>query len=311
MSTRYGVTHVNPDWDAIGAAYFAQLIWGEMEWKFVPQNNPPQDVLDGAFVVVDVGRFHNIKLRRFDHHQWSWADQKGICAASLVCVHGMDIDIKRFDPLWPLAYHVIQGDTGVRNDVMKHSALMGMHADLSQMKRLSNNPSDTEVLYWGFAYLERKCEQLYFDYKVRQEVDEHIWHRYGDDIVLLGNSTGALARAANEIYPIVIFINEGDDTNTIGIQRQFGMNMHMGDIVEHILDHHSDEPGFALELGGDGTEENKGWFKHESGFFAGRGTKTAPSTRPIEIDLNSLIEFVGQAYLSLKKHQEDTDGSNT
>ena len=225
-------------------------------------------------------------------------------ATSLVWSEGMIVNPNFFKKFWPLADFITLGDTGSREFQMVHSYLMGMHADLQQFKRMSS-PTDREVLYWGFAYLDRKREQLEFDEKIRNEIGQHIWHQYGNEIVLLGNSTAALTRAANERYPVVIFFNEGEETNTIGIQRQPGLGISMGDIVQHILDHHGDEPGFREELEGDGREYNGvpywGWYRHESGFFAGRGTKVSPTTRPISIDMNSLVEFVGQAYLHLMK----------
>lgn len=309
---RYGVMHTHPDWDALTAAYLLRKVYGITNWSFVSQRDPDQNILNDAWKVVDVGMMHDPIHGRFDHHQMDWNQQKDLSATSLVFDHFRKfIDFSQVVHLTPLVNFVTDADTGKKTAEVKHSALMGMHADLSDFYD-THNPTDMQVVIWAFDYLSRKERQLRKDYYTTIKAQSQIVMHEGDDVCLMFDSSGSLTRRALEWYKLVVFVNY--DTNTIGIQRRDGSGINCGDVVHHAIEEclgimRGDRRDYILAMrdrvGNEEFDETfvknciqqvfvelSSWFNHKSGFFSGRGTQGAPSEVPITAEATYLFDMI-------------------
>jgi len=115
----------------------------------------------------------------------------------------------------------------------------------------------------------------------------------GDMWMLVNGGQAATGAAFEEGAQIVLFYDTTNpDTTPVGIMRNRECNVHLGELVEHVMMSTDDN---AL------IEELSRWFKHPAGFFAGRGTLKAPDPRPVECDLYALCELIAAVYLEAKQ----------
>lgn len=348
---QYGITHVNPDWDAIAGCWLLARYGNLPEHKieFVNTGNPDAETLEKALFVVDTGRqFVNEKLR-FDHHHLPGQMANEICATKQVydflrgfnlsrlvsfgselsetdianiqsdidvaqkgqhrniIVRSGDMEIKPYllgniiDHLLPLVLLVFAGDTGRKDYGAEFSRELGLHALLSAFKsnwkeRNGCFPPNENVLRWGYGILDLMDLRLRDQAKAKAELDEKTVYKSDDGLLWaikygeVGSSLAAQEMGAR----LVVFEGEpaeiGDITTyPIGVQRAGEwQEPNVGKLVT-LLDK-------KLPLSSPIQSEISTWYKHEAGFFAGRGTAKAPCNDIITIDLAVLARWIDEIW---------------
>lgn len=294
-------THTNPDLDAIGGVWLLQRFGGleDARIEYVNTGNPPADVLAQAAAVVDTGQRLDWSKLRFDHHHLPGAKSNETCATLEVFKFlNRDQDLDYLFPLVNLIYH---GDTG--REEADQSRLTGIHALLSGLKagyrEHGEMASNTDIMSYGCALLSTLEIQLRNQAKAVAELDEKTVYRSDDGLVWAirhgsaGSSFAAFERGAR----LVVFegkpieLADGTTSYPIGIWRAAEwQEPHCGELVERVERRYPDE--FAEELGR--------WFRHEAGFFAGRGTGKAPMQAEIEVNLQRLAMAIDEAWRSIR-----------
>lgn len=194
------VTHVSPDWDAIGATWLLKRFGGNgfdtADVVFVNTGNPDPQVLAMADAVVDTGREYNPRDYRFDHHQLpgfranetSATDQ--VFSWLLTC--GVDIH-----HLIPLSNLILCGDTGRKEDGAHYSRLVGIHALLSAQK--AKRLSDADLMAWGFSILDDLAATLKARHDAAATLEQHTVYISEDGLlVALHNAPQGATFAAHE-----------------------------------------------------------------------------------------------------------------
>lgn len=284
------VTHTSPDFDAIG---FVWLMYrydpkaAEFPVFFVNTGNPDRALLDAAYAVGDTGREYDPARRRFDHHHLPGAEANATCA-TLQCAQWLvlrrpDID---FNPIWPIVELIYAGDTG--RPEANQSRQTGIHALLSTHK--ARGASDITLLDYGIELLNDLAESLIAREHARRTLGEHTIYRSADGLVvaLKDAPQSATAAAFEKGARLVLFSSaQATPTGTTyarGILRGGeGADVHVGELVARIAAAHPYRP-----LG----RELDQWYKHEAGFFAGRGTAKAPCATPMDVQLLDIARLV-------------------
>lgn len=293
------VTHTSPDWDAIGAVWLLKRYGGlaDEPVAFVNTGNPDPDILKRALAVVDTGREFDPEGGRFDHHQLPGAEANTCCATSLV-FQWLKKDAADLEWLGPLIDLIYAGDTGQANYGATWSRVIGIHAMLSAIK--IQKPADDLLLAVGFDWLDLLANHLFAHETARQAIVAHTVYRSDDGLVLaLKDAPPHATSAAHEAGArLVLFQSASEGTNAIGIMRGGEQREpHVGALVLAILDR---APAIRMEQTAATTiqaaqalfDELRTWYRHEAGFFAGRGTAKAPDSRPIEADLRDIAATI-------------------
>lgn len=303
------VTHTNLDWDAITGVWLLKRFGGleSADVEFVNTGNPPADLLAGAEAVVDTGQVYDPPRRRFDHHQFPGDQANATCAARQVYEflrYAIEPDISHLESLTDL---VFAGDTGRRE--ADFSRELGLHALLSAYKAMYKEVHDVfapdqSVLALGFGLLDMMEFRLRKQVEARAELGEKTVYKSKDGKVW-GIKHGSMASslaAQEQGAVLVVFQGEpvtdeaGEVTsNSIGVMRSGEYTSpHVGKLVEAIVeaagrdDADPDNQALALEL--------SSWFKHQAGFFAGRGTGKAPDARPIAVSLAYVARLIDRTW---------------
>lgn len=287
--TKIIVTHQNPDWDAIASAWLLKRYLpalAEAEIMFVNTGNPDQELLARADAVVDTGKKHLPQDLRFDHHHLPGTKTNDTCAIKQVYAYLKP----RIAPayLQLLVELVFQGDTGRQTDALKYSYQTGIHALLSGRKRqwrqeLNTFMPDREVLEFGFMLLDTLAIQFETQSQVEAEFKEKIVYCSDDGLVVALKEAGVNAShyATEQGAVLVLFLGkpvyDDDDnliTQAIGIQRTSEWTTPdcgglVGKVAKTLI---LDELPNASTI----VDELVTWFRHNAGFFAGRGTGKAP-----------------------------------
>lgn len=267
-------THVWPDLDAGLSVWLLKqftMACADAQVVFVNTGNPDPDTLVRASAVVDTGGIWEPLTLRFDHHQLPGEQANATCAAMQVYEYLLSVgeDIAHLEPLVKL---VFAGDTG--RPQADESRLIGLHALVSSQRRRLNDErmNDNEAshvlmefMFWLFEEVERglgikAAAAAALEDSVAWQSDD------GRFVALTDDAGGSLTFAAFDAgYEVAMF--HTSTTNTIGVQRARGSELNMGAVVRR-----------AIELTGcpDIRAELESWYCHESGFFAGRGTRKAP-----------------------------------
>lgn len=289
------VGHTSPDWDCIGAIWLLMRYGGMdgAEVRFVNTGAPDQTLLATADAVVDTGRAYEPSRRRFDHHHFPGADAGECCATSLVhdYLHG---DKPHY--LDDLVMLIWAGDTGRRTHGAEHSRIVGIHALLSAHK--AQKAGDLAVLAWGMATLDDLAEHLQARHEARAMLESCTVYRSPDGLlVALQEAPQHASTAAFEAGARLVVFQHSDPTiptNAIGIWRAGErQEPHCGGLVSSLLNDYNcglDDISPAI------YDELCTWYRHEAGFFAGRGTAKAPDARPIAIELADVARAIDTAW---------------
>ena len=132
------VTHVSPDWDAIGGVW--QLIRFVPKFKdakvvFVNTGNPDRVILANADAVVDTGGTYNPYLHCYDHHQMKNPNEASAAMLvwrDLMYLHGINPYTPDVAHLEPLVQLIHAGDCGLPE--ADESRKYGIHAMLTEWK---------------------------------------------------------------------------------------------------------------------------------------------------------------------------------
>lgn len=299
------VTHTNPDFDAITSVWLL-VRYGDFEPKpevnFVNTGNPDQALLDSALAVVDTGKVFDPANLRFDHHQFPGGGANVICAAVQVYEYLISQG-KEIEYLCPLVDLVFAGDTGRAE--ANHSRELGLHAILGAERSMYKDKHgkfmpDQEVLSAGFDLLDLLAYRLKKQAEAHAELEAKTVYKSADGLVwgIKHGSFGSSMAAQEEGAVLVVFEGEpieGDDgeivSYPIGVWRQ-GQEVtepHTGKLVETVLaDDNLHPAGLKNELAR--------WFRHNAGFFSGRGTAKAPNPTPVEVDLETVAAAIDLAW---------------
>lgn len=289
------VTHVNPDLDAIGATWllkrFSNLV--ESEVRFVNTGNPDPALLEEAQAVVDTGKEYDPIRLRFDHHQLPGQQSNDTCATKQV----FDYLLPRNPTiayLSPLIELIFAGDTGRQE--ANYSRELGLHALLSGFKSSASDKDiklqDQTIMMFGFDLLDMMESRLRHQAVAKAELAEKVIYKSDDNLVwaILEGSQGSSYAAYEEGARIVIFQGEPIETENglsypVGIMRSGEwQEPHCGQLVQLVQNNlEGDEPMY---------HELNRWFRHNSGFFAGRGTAKAPVYEPAIINLGLLAMMI-------------------
>lgn len=293
MITQHIVTHTSPDWDAITAVWLLRRYGGLQESPvlFVNTDNPDRDVLDSAIAVVDTGRELDPARLRFDHHQLPGQGASATCAADLVRDHLFSDTQHWIDDIVMLVW---AGDTGRKTHGADVSRTVGIHALLSHQKTL-RKPDDA-LLAFGLEILDALAAHLEARQTARLSLAQHTVYLSADGLVrgLAGAPQGATFAAFEEGARVVVFTSEAPGTVSVGAMRGGeGHDPHIGNLVMWICnDYECGLPNVADAV----YEELARWYRHEAGFFAGRGTAKAPDPRPLIAEFAAICAALDEAW---------------
>lgn len=269
----YIVGHLSPDWDCITALWQLQRFGGlaDAEIRLVNTGNPDPAVLAGAAAVVDTG------LGPFDHHQLD--DPNSTCAALLVWQHLImnDQDLFYLQPLIDLIY---AGDTGKSEAAQSHR--VGIHALLSDEK--ASGSGDMGVIAYGYSILDSLAAHLKRAHEARQTLDQHTVYRSADGLLIALDKApqGATHAAFEAGAKLVVWHNPMETTVAVGLNRAPESGIDCGALVAMT--------GAWLPLGSPVEREVRSWYKHEAGFYAGRGSPKAPDARPLAVPVAEIAQ---------------------
>lgn len=289
------VTHTSPDWDAIGAVWLLKRFTDlhDAQIVFVNTGAPDPAILDQAAAVVDTGREYDPMRRRFDHHQMPDDESNLDCATSIVFADEVNSPTTFY--LEPLIKLIYDGDTGKPG--ANESRERGIHALLSAKKTLKW--SDDQLLEWGMSVLDDLELSLRMRAAGRQALERHTVYRSDDGlIVALKDAPPHATSAAHEVGArLVLFQSSSEGTNAIGIMRAGEwQEPHIGELISWLLNDADCGVG-PIEHGDALYMELRSWFRHNGGFFAGRGTAKAPDPRPIDVDLVDIARAIDGAWV--------------
>lgn len=293
------ITHVSPDFDAIGAVWLLKRYGGleAADVFFVNTGNPDKDLLASATAVVDTGRVFDPARLRFDHHQLPGKEANETCAAWQVFMHVFLETVndraawQRINALDPLIWLIYEGDTGKSG--ANESRQRGIHALLSSKK--ATRADDYALLAYGFDLLDALAASLFAQDEARRTLATHTVYRSEDGLVVaLRDAPQGATFAAHEAGArLVLFSSElPGPSYARGVMRGGeGADVHCGELVEHIINAPSlswSKPDLRSEL--------LGWYRHESGFFAGKGTAKAPCADPMLVDIVDVAAAIDRAW---------------
>ena len=291
----YLVTHVSPDWDAIGYLWLMRR-WGgaeRAEIRFVSTGNPDPEVLAGAYSVGDTGRVFDPAALRFDHHQLPGRESNETCATLMVYewlaaqnnTPEREATRQELEAIHKIIGLIYQGDTGARNAETEASSRIGIHALLAT--RLKRGESDEALVAWGCAVLDDLADLAIARKAAARMLQTYTTWRSMDGLVVAlkdapREATGA---AFEDGAMFVFFASEDRGSIARGVQRGRSENAlpHAGELIGLAAEATS-HPGITAEL--------RQWFQHPAGFFAGRGTAKAPCHEAMTCDIADIaIEF--------------------
>lgn len=287
------VTHVAPDWDAIGAVWLLKRYGGleNADVVFVNTGSPDPAALEAATAVVDTGRLYDPSRLCFDHHHLIGPAANETCAtlqvAQYLVLARPDID---FNPIWTLIDLIYAGDTG--KAAANESRRRGIHALLSNKKR--QGVDSYALLAYGFDLLDNLAQSLISQDEALKSLVQHTVYRSEDGLVVaLRDAPHGATFAAHEAGArLVIFANYAK--NAIGVMRGGeGADVHAGGLVSSLL---NDYDCGLDDISADLFGELCTWYRHQAGFFAGRGTDKAPSDKPILVDLVDVARAIDKAW---------------
>lgn len=292
------VTHTSPDWDAIGGVWLLKRFGGlaDRDVVFVSTGNPDRGVLITADAVVDTGRVYNPNDLRFDHHQLGRAASDTCATLQVFChlTNGGDCNHPLFY-LNQIAALITAGDTGHKTDGADWSRIQGIHALLSAQK--ARRLGDAELMEWGFGILDLLAESSKTRYAAQATLAAHTVYTSDDGLVVaLHNAPQGVTFAAHEAGArLVVFASDMPDVPTYarGVMRAGEwQEPHCGNLIMRaceILEYYDEHRGPIYA-------ELCSWYRHEAGFFAGKGTAKAPCADPMDVDIVEIARAIDAAW---------------
>lgn len=304
MSTRI-CTHQAPDLDAtLGTWLFRRYLApsDDIEWVFVPAGETDP----AAYAVIDTGREYEPRRHRYDHHMPEFALRRSICAASLVYEHALiratPAQHAELVVLRPLVELVTAGDHGRAPD---WSYQVGPHAQASAIRaRLRGD--DQAMLAALHQLIDDIASSLWTREQVRREAPSKLFP-LGERIALIRDGSALLTRYALDTngmgYELALFVSDHRDqsppTIAVGMQRATESALHCGALVDAMQ-------ARAAQAGdGEVVAELQRWYRHPSGFFAGRGTAKAPDVTPVsERVIQTIAALLAQCLREAEREAE-------
>ena len=273
------VTHTSPDLDAIGYVWLMKRYdpaAADMPVAFVNTGNPDAALLADAYSVGDTGREFDPARRRFDHHHLAGAAANETCATHQAYM-SLIVDNVTNTPIWrelhvigPIVRLIYHGDTG--KSEANESRLLGINALLSAYK--ATRATDEQLLAFGCDILDKLAAHLIAQDEARRSLDAHTVYRSTDGLVvaLQDAPQGATFAAYETGARLVCFANA--ETRARGVMRGGeSQEPHCGGLVSALL---NDYDCGLDDISADVFGELCKWYRHQAGFFAGRGTAKAP-----------------------------------
>lgn len=301
------VTHVNPDWDALGASWLLSRFHPATQnatLAFVSAKSPDEVLLQTATAVVDVGLCLAPEKLRFDHHQDD--SDPTLSATGLVYKYLCDSGIAKKHPhalthIESLIRLINDIDVGRRWPESEFSFNLGIHGLLSAERfRLSQVvPRDAlfaETAKWAFGTLDLLSNKLAYERTQQNELQRKLVYYSEDRKFCAARSANAMAAFEAGAHVVLIqasptYLPSGEITYPITLSRAPGIESPcIADVVISILDDSS------LNLSHEMRKELTRWWQHPAGFYAGRGTTKAPCGDPIAIKLEELAHIVDAAW---------------
>ena len=294
----YIITHTSPDWDAIGYAWLMQRYGGatDMDVRFVNTGAPDADLLASAYSVGDTGREYDPARRRFDHHHLTGAEANATCAtlqtAQWLVLSRPDVDLT---PIWSIVDLIYAGDTG--KPEANQSRAIGIHALLSAVKA-TRRFDDAGLLRFGYDILDLLADGLTARDIARRTLADHTVYTSADGLVvgLLNAPQGATFAAHEAGARLVVFASDlPGPTYARGIMRGGeGQDVHVGHLISWLCnDYECGLPNITEPV----YEEIATWYRHEAGFFAGKGTAKAPCAEPMQCGLIEVAAAIDSAWI--------------
>lgn len=272
------VTHMSPDFDAIGYVWLMRRFGGasNMPVAFVNTGSPDPNVLASAWSIGDTGRVYDPDARRFDHHQFPGRASNETCATKqayewLIATQGATLEL---DAIHPIIELIFRGDTGSPLAGADTSRRVGIHALLSAQK--AKRCSDADLLAYGYALLDDLADVAIMRARGRDQLGQYTTYRSNDGLIVAldGAPQGVTAAAFDAGAKLVFFASEDHGSFARGVQRGNAEDgePHVGALIDLVA---TSTPHIDMI-----TELNH-WFLHPAGFFAGRGTAKAPCSVPM------------------------------
>ena len=149
------VTHANPDLDAIVSAWLAQdfLFRGQPTEVVFVSRKVPENVMQTAACLVDVGNTYCPERYRFDHKPPAFVNRNSTCATRLIWEHLRETGVQ-VEYLAPLVQVTYEGDTHRNSAALKQSRIDGPHAELARLKRKYRKATDVyqRMVVWLREY---------------------------------------------------------------------------------------------------------------------------------------------------------------
>jgi len=297
------VTHVSPDGDSALFAWLVSRFPGqgqEVTHKFINLNTPAPELIAFADFVGDCGGIYDPDRGCFDHHHLLPVEALSTCAARMLFEHLIHNGYK-IKYLTPLVLLIWQGD--IMSQESAESREVGFHSLLSAYK--AEKHTDSEILEFAFRLFDLIAANLKRRHEALADLKEKTVYR-SDDGLVIGVVGGGISTtfAAEEMGArLVVWVgkpieNEAGEliSRPVGITRLGGAEVtspHVGELVGAVM-----KLGIDFFVPGMGPvyEELKTWFRHNAGFFAGRGTGKALDPTPVGVDIAFLSKLVDEVW---------------
>lgn len=266
------VTHSSPDFDAITYLWLLKRFVPEFEGaeiKLMAFSQINQDVLQAADSVGDMGGVYHPATWRFDHHHLPGSQSTKTCAAKMLWEYLLFLKIE-VAYLSDLIEVIHLGDLARTDPIGIHTLLWG--AGLQKNPLTGQRLTDMEMVAVGFELLDRAAAWLKHKAVLKTELDEKVIWKSEDSLIwaIKGGSASLNFAAYDMGARIVVFEGEPFETEK-GISYPMGASRapewkepHLGELIV--------DAAFASQV----AKELALWFRHNDGFFAGRGSRKAP-----------------------------------
>lgn len=289
--TKTIVTHINPDFDAITYVWLLRRFAPGFERayiEFMPLNNLDHAALSQADSVGDMGGLYDPDQMRFDHHHLPGAQSTATCATmqtwKWLLSQGAELQY-----LCPLIEEIHRGDLAQSPPVGIHSQMFGWKSAAKEAGRIL---SDHDIYAYGAhilnqieLWLKRKADN-------QAELEEKVVWKSRDNSVwaIRGGSVGVSFAAYDEGARVVVFegepieLDEGASYPVGATRAPEWHSPHLGDIIFNLVQDDATRPGIKKEL--------STWFRHNGGFYSGRGGAKAPDSSPLEVDIIEIAKSI-------------------
>jgi len=290
------ITHSSPDYDAITFIWLMMKFepnFNDAQIQFMPLSAIDQQVLNAADAVGDIGGKYDQSTLRFDHHHFPGAQATSTCAAKmawewLISQQGLDLKY-----LAPLIEEIHQGDLARTPLVGLHSQMFGWKASAREADIIL---SDQEIFSYGAHCLNQI--EFWLKHKAENRIalaDKVVWKSKDNLIWAIRGGSASLSFAAyDEGAKVVIFqgtpinLSDGNISYPMGASRApEWQEPDLGKLVQYILANHSHSSIY---------KELSRWFRHQAGFFTGRGGEKAPDTSRPLADLIEIAKKFDKAW---------------